>query len=109
MLFRSRCDFLAQVVADLELAVVIRRGRAQDVTIERADVVTARAVAPLAKLLTWALPLAVPGGAVLAMKGSSAHSEISQAGPQLAGRRAEVLVCGAGYTEPPTTVVRVIS
>ena len=106
---QRRCDFLAEVVADLGLAVAIRRGRAQDVAVERADVVTARAVAPLAKLLTWALPLAAPGGVVLAMKGSSAQTEISQAGPQLAGREADVLVCGAGYTQPPTTVVRVSS
>ena len=47
------------------------------------DVVTSRALAPLPRLLTWSLPLVAPGGVVLAMKGSSAATEIEQAGAEL--------------------------
>ena len=68
-----RVEFLQEAVAGSSIKVI--RGRAQDVK-QRADFVTARAVAPLAKLqkLTW--PLIKPGGALLAMKGESAIREM---------------------------------
>ena len=50
----------------------------------RFDVVTSRAVAPLAELLGWSLPLVAAAGALLAMKGSSAPEEIEAAAPELA-------------------------
>ena len=43
------------------------------------DVVTSRAVAPMERLAGWSLPLARPGGQVLAMKGSSAADEVADA------------------------------
>jgi 16S rRNA (guanine527-N7)-methyltransferase len=104
-----RCDFLNEVVADLGLTVTVVRGRAEQVSVFPATVVTARAVAPLAKLLGWALPLVAPGGVVLAMKGSSAEQEIADAQGILRGRTATVVTCGHGYTEPATTVVSVHS
>ena len=104
-----RFDFLNEVVADLGIPVTVVRGRAEQVKVPRADVVTARAVAPLAKLLGWALPLVAPGGMVLAMKGSSAAEEISEASGALKGRKAAIVMCGHEYVEPPTTVVRVDS
>ena len=108
---QRRCDFLNEVIADLKIAdrVNVVRGRAQDSKGINADVVTARAVAPLAKLLTWALPLTRKGGEVLAMKGASAEQEIIAAESVLAGRKAQILRCGQGIVEPLTTVVRVIS
>ena len=51
---QRRCDFLSEVVADLGLGVTVMRGRAEAGGVAPADVVTARAVAPLAKLLGWA-------------------------------------------------------
>ena len=104
---QRRCDFLTEVVADLNLPVRVLRGRAQDFKGESAKTVTSRAVAPLGKLLTWCAPLTKPGGQVLAMKGSSAEREISQAHQELAGRQAEILECGQGFVVPATTVVRV--
>jgi 16S rRNA (guanine527-N7)-methyltransferase len=85
------------------------RGRAEDLTGGTFDVVTARALAPLPKLLTWALPLVAPEGALLAMKGSSAAEEITAAAAELEHWRAssEVLhlsVPGSSVT----TVVRVV-
>ena len=106
---QRRCDFLSEVAADLALGVQVVRGRAESVTLAPADVVTARAVAPLDRLLGWALPLVAPGGQVLAMKGSSAGQEIEQAAAALQGRQAEVVTCGQGLVEPATTVVRVTS
>lgn len=108
---QRRCDFLNEVIADLGLGdrVEVTRGRAQDVPVTKADVVTARAVAPLKKLLTWALPLVAPDGQILAMKGSSAPTEIEEAAPVLKNRTAEIILCGAELVDPMTTIVRVSS
>ena len=76
--------------------VTVVRGRAeQSAGRQRFDVVTSRALAPLPRLLTWSLPLVAPGGVVLAMKGSSAATEIEEAGAELARWHAEasVVVC----------------
>lgn len=108
---QRRCDFLNEVIADLQIGerVEVMRGRAQDVPAQKAHVVTARAVAPLNKLLTWAFPLVAPGGQVLAMKGSSAPTEIEEAAKVLKNRNAEIVLCGQGLVDPLTTVVRVSS
>lgn len=104
-----RSQFLAEVTIDLGIVnqVTIIRGRAEELKGQSAPVVTARAVAPLGKLLTWALPLTSKGGQILAMKGSSAATEISDAADVLQGRKAEILLCGNGLVDPQTTVVRV--
>jgi 16S rRNA (guanine527-N7)-methyltransferase len=106
-----RTAFLEEAVERLGLdRVAVVRGRAEDWTRpDRFDVVTARALAPLPQLLRWGLPLVRPGGALLAMKGSSATEEVTAAGPELrrAAATAEVLhpeVAGA----TATTVVRVV-
>jgi 16S rRNA (guanine527-N7)-methyltransferase len=56
------------------------RDRAEDAetTVGAADVVTARAVAPLGKLCRWAAPLLAPGGRLVAIKGRSAADEIDR-------------------------------
>lgn len=104
-----RSQFLEEVIADLGITdqVKVIRGRAEDLKGQSAPVVTARAVAPLGKLLTWALPLTSKGGQILALKGSSAATEIANAADVLKGRKAEILLCGQGLVDPQTTVVRV--
>ncbi|MEY4899587.1 MAG: hypothetical protein RL741_337 [Actinomycetota bacterium] len=104
-----RSQFLEEVVIDLGIAnqVKVIRGRAEELKGQSAPVVTARAVAPLGKLLTWALPLTAKGGQILALKGSSAATEIANAADVLKGRKVEILLCGQGLVDPQTTVVRV--
>lgn len=104
-----RCEFLTEVINDLGLAeqVTVYRGKAQDHPNLKADIVTGRAVAPLHKFLTWTSPLVKPAGQILAMKGSSAATEIEEARTQLAGRTAQIVQVGQGVVEPMTTVVRV--
>jgi 16S rRNA (guanine527-N7)-methyltransferase len=104
-----RSEFLKEVVADLGLAdrVTVMRGRAEELKGQTAPVVTARAVAPLGKLLTWSLPLTTKGGVILAMKGSSAANEIAEAKEILNGRKVEIVLCGEGVVDPQTTVVQV--
>ena len=104
-----RSEFLKEVVADLGITeqVTVMRGRAEELKGHTAPVVTARAVAPLGKLLTWSLPLTTKGGVILAMKGRSAATEIADAKEILNGRKAQIVLCGEGVVDPQTTVVRV--
>jgi 16S rRNA (guanine527-N7)-methyltransferase len=107
-----RTRFLAEAAERLGLPnVEVVRARAEDLHGDRDfEVVTARAVAPLVRLLGWALPLVRQNGALLAMKGSSAYAEIDAAGPELRRLRAgpvSVASYGAPGIDPPTTVVRV--
>ncbi len=110
-----RTVFLEEVVADLGLQdqVAVLRGRAEQAGERGAtyDVVTARAVAPLERLLGWCLPLASRRGELLAMKGSSAEREVADAQKslrRLGCRPAEVLTLGVGVLAEPTFAVRVV-
>jgi 16S rRNA (guanine527-N7)-methyltransferase len=106
-----RAAFLSECVTELALPrVQVVQGRAEDLAGEiSADVVTARAVAPLGKLAGWAVGLCRPGGTVLAIKGASARAETTRAAREL--RRLgvtdlEVLEVGSDEVDPPATVVR---
>jgi len=69
-----RVEFLKEATAGTEIEVI--RGRAQDVK-KTADYVTARAVAPLEKLKKMSWHMVKTGGALLAMKGESAATEMA--------------------------------
>ncbi|MDQ3579611.1 MAG: 16S rRNA (guanine(527)-N(7))-methyltransferase RsmG [Actinomycetota bacterium] len=108
-----RVAWLDEVVETLELSsVTVLRGRAEEPAIKArvsgADVVTARAVAPLAKLCGWCLPLARVGGGVLALKGASAAEEIERdraAVARIGGIDLRVESCGSDVLDVPTTVI----
>ena len=68
-----RVEFLKEATEGLGIEVI--RGRAQDVK-KSADYVTARAVAPLEKLKKISWHMVKTGGALLAMKGESAATEM---------------------------------
>jgi 16S rRNA (guanine527-N7)-methyltransferase len=129
-----RTVFLTEAVEALALSgrVTVVRGRAEELlvraraprdagpeTYERpgrpavvaAEVVTARAVAPLGRLAKWCLPLAVDGGRLLALKGASAMEEIATyaaAIDRLGGAQPVLRHCGAGLVDPPATVVEIV-
>lgn len=107
-----RTRFLSECVAELALAnVTVLRGRAED-TAMRADVATARAVAPLGRLAELAIRVVRPGGMVLAIKGRTAPDELTAAAPilrRIGARSAEVVRAGQGKVIPATTVVRFIA
>lgn len=107
-----RTTFLCEVVEELGLVQVeVVRGRAEELHGQRIfDVVTSRALAPLDRLLGWSMPLVAPTGALVAMKGSSIHDEITEAAATLRRLKCatpEVLTVGEGTVDPPTTLVRV--
>ena len=68
-----RVEFLKEATAGSDIEVI--RGRAQDVK-KTAEYVTARAVAPLEKLKKMSWHMVKTGGALLAMKGESAATEM---------------------------------
>jgi 16S rRNA (guanine527-N7)-methyltransferase len=109
-----RATFLTEAVVALGLTdrVTVVRGRAEKVMTNPewsgVDVVTARAVAPLDRLLGWTIPLLKPNGRLVALKGSSAPTELDsaqEAVKEFNVTSIEVLTCGAGVVEPETTVV----
>ena len=72
------------------------------------DVVTARAVAPLSRLIGWTVPLLALGGALVALKGSSAEQELreSESVARAAGLTGlTVRIVGEGIVDPGTTVI----
>ncbi|MFM8351619.1 MAG: 16S rRNA (guanine(527)-N(7))-methyltransferase RsmG [Actinomycetales bacterium] len=114
-----RADYLATVLTQLVQAdatiterVQVLRTRAEDLVRETPwqpfDLVTARAVAPMNRLLGWTAPLLREGGRLVALKGQSAATEVEQSREQahLFGMGdLNVLTVGTGVVEPPTTVI----
>ena len=105
-----RALWLASIVEELGLKNVrVIRARAEEVTENDFDVVTARAVSALPKLLRITVPLARAGGQVLALKGSKAADEIEASKPLVKKLKLAdfaILSTGEGRLAEPTTVVR---
>jgi 16S rRNA (guanine527-N7)-methyltransferase len=82
-----RVEFLQDVVTDLGAPWRIVRGRAEERSVVRAvgpvDVVTARAVAPLPRLVGWCRGFLTPGAQLIALVGSRAAAEVPALVPQL--------------------------
>jgi 16S rRNA (guanine527-N7)-methyltransferase len=109
-----RAAFLQECVRVLGLRnAQVRCGRAEDLAGKlAADVVTARAVAPMERLAGLALGLVRPGGLVLAIKGAGAEEEVARARPMLRRLGAgdvTVLRAGGGKVDRAATVVRLIA
>jgi 16S rRNA (guanine527-N7)-methyltransferase len=90
--------------------VIVLRGRGEEVKAVWGtfDVVTARAVAPLGKLLGWTIPLLHEGGRLVTLKGQSAQDEIQSAAAEIKQfhlRDVRVVQLGSPWVEPATTVV----
>jgi 16S rRNA (guanine527-N7)-methyltransferase len=104
-----RAEFLLEAVELLGLGQVrVARKRAEEMDPLAADVVTARAVAPLGKLAGWCLPLVRPGGSLLALKGARAAEELAAAESVLRRTGAtawRIQQMGLDVLEHPTTVV----
>jgi 16S rRNA (guanine527-N7)-methyltransferase len=103
-----RSDWLKQIAAELSLTnVTVLRARAEEVG-ESFDLVTARAVSALPKLLRLTVPITNHGGKVLALKGSKAAEEIEEAkklSKKLKIAGFEVVHTGKQILAEPTLVV----
>ena len=74
----KRCRFLQEIVGELALPATVINGRAEEQTL-RVDVVTARAVAAMEKLLGYAQPYLQRGAQGLFLKGEKAEAELIEA------------------------------
>jgi 16S rRNA (guanine527-N7)-methyltransferase len=104
-----RSNWLLEQVEALGLTNVrVLRARAEEVG-EAFDIVTARAVSALPKLLRMTVPLTRHGGEIIALKGSKAQEEIDDSKnlmKKLDIHSFEIVFTGAQHLAEPTRVVR---
>jgi len=104
-----RSNWLLDIIDEIGLTNVrVIRARAEEVG-EVFDVVTARAVSALPKLLQLTVPITRVGGEIIALKGSKAADEIAAAKrwqKKLQIKGFEILTVGSAHLAEPTTVVR---
>jgi 16S rRNA (guanine527-N7)-methyltransferase len=74
----KRCRFLADVTGALDLPAEIHNARAESLQL-KTEMVTARACAPLDRLLTFARPYLTRGARGLFLKGAELEAEIAEA------------------------------
>ena len=88
-----RSNFLDLAVEELGLSERVRvvRARAEEHR-ERYGVVISRAVAPLPRLIGWCAPLMTGDGKILALKGSSAETELASSTKELRRARLSAVV-----------------
>lgn len=102
----AKCVFLRAVADATGTAVEIWTERAE--TLGKgalagvADIVTARAVGPLTRLLPWIAPILRPGGTALLLKGARADDELTDARAQWKMRVARL----PSRSDPSGTILR---
>ena len=74
----KRCRFLSEVVQELQLPATVHNDRAENLQLA-VDIVTARACAPLARLLGYARPYLKAGAQGFFLKGQDVASELAEA------------------------------
>ena len=109
-----RTIFLEECIQELGLPnAQVCRATAEEVAGKLdADVVTARAVAPLDRLAGLAAGLVRRGGLILAVKGAAAEEEVARARPvlrRLGMRDVAVVRAGDGKVDRAATVVRMVA
>lgn len=76
---RRKAAFLLEAARVTAAPVTVHCARIEAIRLAPAPLVTARALAPLARLLDYAQPLLAPGGVCLFPKGAGADAEIADA------------------------------
>lgn len=103
-----RVRFLRECRDDFGVSVEVLHARAEDLAgCRRADTVVARAVRPLASLVPLAMPLLVPGGRLLAIKGDRVEEELVAADPVLRAWTATAVVHDRRLSATPGRVVEI--
>jgi 16S rRNA (guanine527-N7)-methyltransferase len=102
---QRKAAFLRSVATESNLIVSISADRIESLSEQEADVVSARALAPLPRLLEMAEKHLKLGGICLFLKGETVHSEVAEAGrlwrinprihPSLTDPRAAIVEIGA--------------
>jgi 16S rRNA (guanine527-N7)-methyltransferase len=75
----KKCAFLIAAAERMQIAVEVRNARMEEARPEPFDLVTARACAPLIRLLGYARPFQGPGTLNLFLKGQNVAAELTEA------------------------------
>jgi 16S rRNA (guanine527-N7)-methyltransferase len=109
----KKAEFLKAAVAAMEVPVGVFNARAEDVRVQPYDVITARAFAPLQRLMEHAKPYLAEGAVGLFPKGADYEAELTAAGFQPKGggyfqgsMHAEAL---GSLTDPGARVLRIVN
>ncbi len=100
---RRRATFLAEAVRIAEAEVTVHAVRIEDLSPLPADVVTARALAPLRKLLEYAAPFLEPEGVGLFPRGRRAEIDLTGLG-EIWHMRIDRI---PSRTDPSATILRI--
>ena len=100
---QRKVQFLRQVSRELDLGVEVIAGRVENVPALQADIVSARALAPLPELLTMAELHLARDGTCLFPKGERHAEEIDAARQNWSFRCAEI----ASITNPRSVILRI--
>ncbi len=100
---RKKASFLREVVRRTGAPAMIHNCRIEVLPPLAADVVTARALAPAAQLLSWAAPHLLAHAVCLFHKGRDAQGELTRL-PREVQDRCELL---ASRTEPEARILRI--
>lgn len=79
---QRKAAFLREAIRATGAPAVVHAARVESLRLPPAPLVTARALAPLPRLLALAGPLLAPAGLCLFLKGSNAASELTAAGTE---------------------------
>lgn len=100
---QRKAVFLRQAIRELGLQAVVRSQRIEQIADQRADVVSARALAALPELLALASPLLAEGGTCLFAKGASRQQELDAARQSWSFSVTEV----PSITDPGAAILRI--
>lgn len=73
-----KCAFLAEAARITDAPLDVRNSRLESIRDLKSDIVTARALAPVEKLIGYATPILRESGLCLFLKGRSAESELTE-------------------------------
>jgi 16S rRNA (guanine527-N7)-methyltransferase len=110
----KKTEFLRRAAAEVGVEVTVHTGRAEELVRTDLggsfDLVTARAVAPLARLLPWTIPFLRAGGVLCAVKGERWEEELRAAEPLLGRLGVRVLATPEDLpaADPGTVTPRVL-
>ncbi len=74
---QRKCVFLREVARETKTLVTVHAKRIEEVAPLEADIVTARALAPLERLVPWAYRHLKPGGQMVFLKGAELDKEMT--------------------------------
>ena len=96
-----KCVFLREAIRELKLGATVLAQRVEDLAPLQADVVSARALAPLSVLCAYAHRHLTPSGTALFLKGATSASELAEAAKTWSFAVSEQ----ASKTDPSATVL----